>query len=475
MKTNIKTTKNLLEKSITLGVFVSIFIFPITNNTEAKIIAQTQNIVVSQKIINPPPVLLPSIITTYPSHISSNSARLNGSVNPNGLNTTVWFETPNSGPLGTHNIGSGNSPVSLNPYVLTGLSSNTGYTFRTVAQNSNGTNNGNWEPLFTTTPIINTNPFITSISPNSGNQGQTLNVDFLGNNFSTNNGIFKPSANFGSDITVNYTKIVSSTQITSNITIDTNATLGNRNVSLEIGGTYVGQQTFTVNKASSGGGGGGSSGGGGSGYIIKSPNITTQNATNLSKNSAVLNGSINPNGRSTTVWFEYGTMSNLLSFNQTNHISFGSGNSYAIHSQVISNLNPNTVYYFRAVANNSSGTSRGNIFSFTTQKANNIIISNTDGEIEPVYKENNDSYEVVNNTTEENLPIDNSDYFDSKNLGASAIWSFTNILPKTFIGWLIFLILILILIIIIRELYEDHKSRKTRNVVNANHIENLPV
>jgi hypothetical protein len=244
-----------------------------------------------------------------------------------------------------------------------------------------------------------------------------------------------------------------------------------------IGGTLIsGTQTFTVNKASSGGGGSGGGGGGGSsggGYVVRTPSVITNNATGILKNSAVLNGSINPNRGTTTTWFEYGTSSILSSYNQTSHIAFGNGNSSSNFSQGIIGLSPNTTYYFRAVANNSSGTVRGNIFSFTTSKASNVIIKNNiGGDIEPIY-ENNNSYEV-DNTTLDNQPIANNDYFDSKNLGASAVWGFTNILPKTFIGWLIFLILILILIIIIRELYEDHSSRKARNKVNANHIENLP-
>ncbi|MCX7615921.1 MAG: fibronectin type III domain-containing protein, partial [Patescibacteria group bacterium] len=79
---------------------------------------------------------------------------------------------------------------------------------------------------------------------------------------------------------------------------------------------------------------------------------------------ATLNGQVNPNNTATSYWFEYGTTTNLG--NTTASQSAGSGNSSLNVSQALSNLSPNTTYYFRIVAQNQNGTTYGSILSFTT-------------------------------------------------------------------------------------------------------------
>src|SRR5690606_23587463 len=87
---------------------------------------------------NQPPQTGVPTITNQTATPSQTSAVFSGSVNPNGLTTTVWYDTPNGGPFGTHTIGSGTSSVSTLPYTLSGLTANTTYTFRVVASNSAG-------------------------------------------------------------------------------------------------------------------------------------------------------------------------------------------------------------------------------------------------------------------------------------------------------------------------------------------------
>ncbi len=103
------------------------------------------------------------------------------------------------------------------------------------------------------------------------------------------------------------------------------------------------------------------------------PSVTTYFATNVTQNSATLNGYVNTNGNSTQRWFEWGTSSGAL-YNSTNHqYQSYSGN----FSEFVSGLQPNTTYYFRAVANGNSGNIYGNISSFTT--TGNLINPNTCG------------------------------------------------------------------------------------------------
>jgi hypothetical protein len=259
----------------------------------------------------------------------------------------------------------------------------------------------------------------------------------------------------------------SATSIQINIDINSNATVGERTVMIKNSVGTSNSKTFTVIESNNGGGGG--SGGGGSGsYIKRYALVTTQNATNLSKNSATLNGLINPNNANTTVWFEYGTSSNLSTYNETSHLAFGSFNYYSTLSQGIGNLNPNTTYYFRAVGNNSRGTVRGAILSFTTEK--NIL------PIIPDNKKIVDSNTIVEDTEiNNNEQIDNYDFLNNRNLAATPIFGFTDFLPSSTLGWLILLIIILLIALIGRKLYREYQNQKAFKEINADHVENLPI
>jgi uncharacterized protein YegP (UPF0339 family) len=200
-----------------------------------------------------PPQGAPIVATIAATNITHNSAQLNGSVNPNGANTTYYFEygtTINYGSK-TNSIsaGSGTSVVYVNS-PITGLNQNTTYHFRLVATNNGGTSYGN-DLIFTTSP------------PPQG-----------------------------------------------------------------------------------------------------APIVTTVAATNITHNSAQLNGSVNPNGAITTYYFEYGTTINYGS--KTNSVSAGSGTSAVYVNSPITGLSPNTTYHFRLVAANNGGTSYGNDLIFTT-------------------------------------------------------------------------------------------------------------
>jgi uncharacterized repeat protein (TIGR01451 family) len=77
-----------------------------------------------------------------------------------------------------------------------------------------------------------------------------------------------------------------------------------------------------------------------------------------------LNGSVNPNNASTNVYFEYGLTQFLGQ--TTGAQTLGAANFTQNVSAYIGNLQPNTTYYFRVVAQNSFGTSPGAILNFYT-------------------------------------------------------------------------------------------------------------
>ncbi len=92
------------------------------------------------------------------------------------------------------------------------------------------------------------------------------------------------------------------------------------------------------------------------------PTVETEAATEITNTTAKLNGKCNPNGQSTTVWFEYGTLSGTYNY-QTSTQSI-SGSSYTSVSATITGLTVGTKYYYRIAAQNSAGTSYGKEMSF---------------------------------------------------------------------------------------------------------------
>jgi len=94
------------------------------------------------------------------------------------------------------------------------------------------------------------------------------------------------------------------------------------------------------------------------------PTVTTGNASSVGQSSATLNGTVNPNGQSTTYHFEYGTTTGYGT--STASTSAGSGNSASAASANVSGLTAGTTYHFRLVATSVAGTSFGGDQTFTT-------------------------------------------------------------------------------------------------------------
>jgi len=97
------------------------------------------------------------------------------------------------------------------------------------------------------------------------------------------------------------------------------------------------------------------------------PTVVTSTASNITLSSATLNGFVDGNYLYTSAWFEWGANS-ILNNPTKYYYGFGQDNL----SIPITGLNPNTTYYFRAVAKNAQGTSYGSTYSFTTGYFNTI-------------------------------------------------------------------------------------------------------
>ncbi|MCX6248538.1 MAG: hypothetical protein NTW10_12510 [Bacteroidetes bacterium] len=97
--------------------------------------------------------------------------------------------------------------------------------------------------------------------------------------------------------------------------------------------------------------------------IANSPATMTLDATSITSVSGTLNGSVNPNGLSTTYYFEWGPTTAYG--NTTSSQSAGSGATSVPVSAAIAGLTTGTTYHFRIKATNSGGTSTGNDLFFT--------------------------------------------------------------------------------------------------------------
>jgi hypothetical protein len=96
-----------------------------------------------------------------------------------------------------------------------------------------------------------------------------------------------------------------------------------------------------------------------------SPTVATSSATSIKQTSAVLRGSINPNGASTTYQFLWGQTAGV--YGSPSPIkSIGHGTTAKAVEFTASNLLPGTVYHYTLTATSRFGTTTGADRSFTT-------------------------------------------------------------------------------------------------------------
>jgi hypothetical protein len=99
------------------------------------------------------------------------------------------------------------------------------------------------------------------------------------------------------------------------------------------------------------------------------PTVTRSVESNVTSLAAQLNGSVNPQGSTTSVSFCLGTISNLsgCSVYNANESPLIASNSAFNVSANISSLQAATTYFYNITATNTNGSSSTSIYSFTTQ------------------------------------------------------------------------------------------------------------
>ena len=96
------------------------------------------------------------------------------------------------------------------------------------------------------------------------------------------------------------------------------------------------------------------------------PVVITNPATYIASYSARLNGTVDPHGLTTTVYFQYGR---TINYGLTTTIQSKTGDTYQNVAATIGGLTASTTYHFRIVATNSAGTRYGADRTFTTLSA----------------------------------------------------------------------------------------------------------
>ena len=95
-----------------------------------------------------------------------------------------------------------------------------------------------------------------------------------------------------------------------------------------------------------------------------SPSVLTGSTSAVHSTSVVLHGTVNPNGRSTTYYFQWGLTTAYGAVTTVRSAGDGTKN-VAVH-RTATGLIPGTLYHYRLVANNGSGQSVGTDHTFKT-------------------------------------------------------------------------------------------------------------
>ena len=97
---------------------------------------------------------------------------------------------------------------------------------------------------------------------------------------------------------------------------------------------------------------------------LSAPAVVTGAASSVTPTTATLNGTVDPNGRATTWFFEYGTSTSYGT--KTAVKDAGSGGSAVAVSAALANLARGRTYHYRLVATSDAGTTRGADRAFST-------------------------------------------------------------------------------------------------------------
>lgn len=276
----------------------------------------------------------PEVVTAAATNVGGLQATLNGSVDPNGKATSYWFEygtTTGYGakiPISAKEVGSGGSPVNVNQ-TPTGLTRNTTYNYRIVAQSSVGTSYGANKTFTTLNIPFATTGAATEVTHNSAKLNGTVNAGTLSTQYWFEYGL---TTSYGSSTGTGEAIGASDKAVSMNATgLAGSTTYHYRLVAKNAAGTtYGADATFTTAPAPG------------------KAKVTTESATGVTSTEAVLNGTVNPQGSLTGCGFQIGLTTSygtIIADEQPNFEGFID----TPFSAKATGLLPSTTYHYQAV------------------------------------------------------------------------------------------------------------------------------
>jgi hypothetical protein len=293
----------------------------------------------------------PTVTIGPASQVTGVSAIISGAVNANGLATWAQFRwgTTTSYDHSGYPFQWPATDVTLTfSNLLTGLSTNTTYHYQLVATNSagqafspDGTLTTSAEvpvPVVTINAATNVTDSSATISGTVDPNGYPIQVFFgwtTGLNTTGESIGTLPAQNGPVPVSITLSNLMSNT------TYDCQFSAANE-ITAVVSSTNI---TFTT---------------------LFAPTAVTTPAADITASSATISGNLNPNGFNTTYYFEWGT--STAYGNSTPHSSVLAQNTPINGITVgLTGLSVGTIYHYRFVATNSSGTYFGGDMSLTTQ------------------------------------------------------------------------------------------------------------
>lgn len=288
----------------------------------------------------------PAVVTGAATDVTATSATLNGTVDPNGQTTTWYFEygtgTSYGSKTAAKSAGSGTSQVSV-AAAASSLTPGRLYHYRLVATSDAGASRGADRTFSTGSAPTSVSGPATSVTPTSATLNGAVNPNgqettwYFEYGTSTRYGSKTSGKSAGSG--------TGSVAVSSSLrSLRAGLIYHYRVVAKNASGTTFGaDQTFSTSFA---------------------PVARTGIARDVEGTRATLLGSVEPNGRSTTWYFEYGVTTGYGS--RTPAGSAGSGTGIRNVTASISSLAPGMTYHYRLVATSEAGMGQGADLTFTT-------------------------------------------------------------------------------------------------------------
>jgi phosphodiesterase/alkaline phosphatase D-like protein len=288
----------------------------------------------------------PTAVTGPATSVGGTSATVTGSVDPGGEATSWYVEYGRTTSYGsrtaTRSAGNGTVVVDVSEQ-LTGLTTGAAYHYRVVATNATGTSRGG-DQGFTTgaAPTVVTSS-ASQLGPTAATLGGTVDPNGLptgwwieyGTSTSYGSRTDTQSAGSGTSATAVSTRL---TGLSAGVTYHFRVVASN-----DAGTTRGSDRSFRTDRG---------------------PSVSTGGVDSITISSARLTATVNPQGRGTVAYFEYGTTSALGS--RTPDVDAGFGTSGKKVVAPLTGLQPGTRYYYRVVARSDAGSTNGETRSFAT-------------------------------------------------------------------------------------------------------------